>query len=218
MTQIIACEMLKDELELAMEVTGISYPVIWMEKGLHEFPQKLRNALQQQLDGLPQDCGTVLLAMALCGGALDGLTSARATLIAPRFDDCIRMLLSHEPGSWNTAEASSFYFTGQWLSSDGYILREHAAYYQRYGEKKAKKIIRMMLANYKGYRMVDTGAYDLSLYEEQAKADAQQLELAYDVVPGTIRVLEKLLRQDVDDEFCVAGPGEKLTQRMFLHL
>ena len=86
------------------------------------------------------------------------------------------------------------------------------------GDKKAKKIIRMMLANYKGYRMVDTGAYDLSLYEEQAKADAQQLELAYDVVPGTIRVLEKLLRQDVDDEFCVAGPGEKLTQRMFLNI
>jgi len=217
MTHIIACEMLRDELELAMETTGVSFPVIWMEKGLHEFPQKLRGALQQTIDSLT-DCDTILLAMALCGGALDGLSSARATLIAPRFDDCIRMLLSTEPGLYNAAEASSFYFTGQWLSSDGYLLREHAEYYRRYGEKKAKKIIRMMLANYKGYRMIDTGAYDLSVYEAQAKADAAQLELAYGVAPGSVRVLEKLLRRELDDEFCVVGPGEKLTQRMFLHL
>ena len=55
MTHIIACEMLRDELELAMETTGISYPTIWMEKGLHDDPQKLRNSLQAQLDALPEN-------------------------------------------------------------------------------------------------------------------------------------------------------------------
>ena len=32
------------------------------------------------------------------------------------------------------------------------------------------------------------------------------------------RILEKLLRQEFDEEFLVVGPGEALTQRMFLDL
>jgi hypothetical protein len=218
MIHIIACEMLRDELELAMETTGCSYPVIWMEKGLHQFPQKLRDALQAQLDALPEDCGTVLLAMALCGGALDGVSCAHATLAVPRFDDCIRMILSTEPGVRNAADARSLYYTRQWLDSAGHLTRQQEEYIQRYGEKKGRKIMKLMLANYKSYRMVETGAYDLAEWEDRARADAAALELEYGTQPGTVRVLEKLLRQEFDEEFLVVGPGETLTQRMFLDL
>ena len=216
MTYLIACEMLRDELELAMETTGISYPTIWMEKGLHDTPQKLRDALQAQLDALPADCDLVLFAMAYCGGAMDGLMSKTARLAAPRFDDCIRLLLSLEPGLHNGADARSLYFTRQWLTSDRYFFRDYESYIVRYGEKKAKKIIKLMLAHYEGYRMVDSGAYDVAAYEAEASEHAALLGLNYSVQPGSIRVLEKLLRQELDEEFCQAAPGEALTQRQFL--
>ena len=217
MTHLIACEMLRDEVELAMERTGIEYPTIWLDKGLHKTPADLRASLMDKLNQLEQ-YDTVLLAMALCGGALDGVFSPHARLAVPRFDDCIRMVLSMEPGMRNAADARSLYYTRQWLDSDGHITMERMEYIQRYGEKKARKIMRLMLANYKTYRMVDTGAYDLSQWEERAKADAADLELEYGTQPGTVRVLEKLLRQEFDDEFLVVAPGEKLTQRMFLDL
>ena len=217
MTYLIACEMLWDELHLAMERTGIEYPTIWLDKGLHDTPEKLRNALQDKMSQL-EEYNTILLAMALCGGALDGVSCAHATLAVPRFDDCIRMILSTEPGVRNAADARSLYYTRQWLDSAGHLTRQQEEYIQRYGEKKGRKIMKLMLANYKSYRMVETGAYDLAEWEDRARADAAALGLEYTTQPGTVRVLEKLLRQEFDEEFLVVGPGEALTQRMFLDL
>ena len=217
MTHLIACEMLRDELELAMARTGIEYPTIWLDKGLHDTPEKLRASLQDKINQLEQ-YDTILLAMALCGGALDGISCSHARLAVPRFDDCIRILLSLEPGMRNAANARSLYYTRQWLDSAGHLTRQQEQYVEKYGEKKAKKIMRLMLANYKSYRMVETGAYDLAEWEDRAKADAAALELEYGTQKGTVRVLEKLLRQQLDDEFLVVAPGEKLTQRMFLNI
>ena len=217
MTHLIACEMLRDEVELAMARTGIEYPTIWLDKGLHDTPEKLRASLTDKLSQL-EKYDTILLAMALCGGALDGVSCAHARLAVPKFDDCIRIILSLEPGMRNAADPRSLYYTREWLDSTDHLTRQQEQYVAKYGEKKAKKIMRLLLANYKSYRMVETGAYDLAEWEAMARADAASLELEYGTQPGTVRVLEKLLRQEFDEEFLVVGPGEKLTQRMFLHL
>ena len=217
MTHLIACEMLRDEVELAMARTGIEYPTIWLDKGLHDTPEKLRASLQDKIDQLDK-YDTILLAMALCGGALDGVSCAHARLAVPKFDDCIRLILSLEPGMRNAADARSLYYTRQWLDSAGHLTRQQEQYLEKYGEKKTKKIMRLMLANYKSCRMVDTGAYDMAQWEDRARADADALGLEYGTQHGSVRVLEKLLRQEFDEEFLVVEPGETLTQRMFLDI
>lgn len=217
MTHLIACEMLRDEVELAMARTGIEYPTIWLDKGLHDTPEKLRASLQDKIDQLDK-YDTILLAMALCGGALDGISCGHARLAVPKFDDCIRIILSLEPGMRNAADARSLYYTRQWLDSAGHLTRQQEQYLEKYGEKKTKKIMRLMLANYKSCRMVDTGAYDMAQWEDRARADADALGLEYGTQHGSVRVLEKLLRQEFDEEFLVVEPGETLTQRMFLNI
>ena len=217
MTHLIACEMLRDEVELAMARTGIEYPTIWLDKGLHDTPEKLRASLQDKIDQLDR-YDTILLAMALCGGALDGISCGHARLAVPKFDDCIRIILSLEPGMRNAADARSLYYTRQWLDSAGHLTRQQEQYLEKYGEKKTKKIMRLMLANYKSCRMVDTGAYDMAQWEDRARADADALNLEYGTQQGSVRVLEKLLRQEFDEEFLVVEPGETLTQRMFLNI
>ena len=217
MTHLIACEMLRDEVELAMARTGIEYPTIWLDKGLHDTPEKLRASLQDKIDQLDK-YDTILLAMALCGGALDGISCGHARLAVPKFDDCIRLILSLELGLHNAADARSLYYTRQWLDSAGHLTRQQEQYLEKYGEKKTKKIMRLMLANYKSCRMVDTGAYDMAQWEDRARADAAALGLEYGTQHGSVRVLEKLLRQEFDEEFLVVEPGETLTQRMFLNI
>lgn len=216
-THLIACEMLRDEMELAMERTGIEYPTIWLDKGLHDTPDKLRASLQDKINQL-EKYDTILLAMALCGGALDGVCCSHATLAVPKFDDCIRIILSLEPGMRNAADARSLYYTRQWLDSTEHLTRQQEQYAEKYGPKKAKKIMKLLLANYKSYRMVETGAYDLSAWEDKARQDAASLELEYGTQKGSVRILEKLLRQEFDEEFLVVPPGQPLTQRMFLNL
>ncbi len=211
---LIACEMLKDELLLAMERTQVRPEILWIEKGLHSTPERLRAVLQETIDAASETYGTILMGMAYCGGALDGICSRAATLVIPRFDDCIRLLLSTQPGE-TAADCRSLYFTKQWMISDRYIVREFEDYLRTYGERRGKKIIQAMIRNYRELRLLDSGAYDVSQYEAALAADAAALGLKHGVQTGSIRVLEKLLLQQHDDEFLVLPPGEVLTQRQF---
>lgn len=215
-THMIACEMLRDELELAMEHTGIRPPVVWIEKGLHDAPQKLHEVLQNQILKVPEDCRQILLAMAYCGGAVEGLVSDTASLAIPRFDDCVRMFLSRVPGQWNGADLRTLYFTRQWIESDRYLLQDLDRYNRRYGEKRAKAMQRAMLSHYRSYCLIDTGAFDVTALESAARRDAARLELSFSTQPGSVRILEKLLRQSFDEEFYVTAPGQKLNWEQLL--
>ena len=211
---LIACEMLKDELLMAMERTQVLPETIWIEKGLHNTPEKLRAVLQETIDAASDTYDTILMGMAYCGGAVEGLCSRSATLVVPRFDDCIRMLLSTKPGTVE-ADCRSMYFTRQWMISDRYVVREFEEYLQTYGERRGKKIMQAMIGNYRELRLLDSGAYDTPPYEAQLAADAASLGLGYSVQTGSVRVLEKLLLQQHDEEFLILPPGEVLTQRQF---
>lgn len=214
---IIACEMLRDELLFVMEKLQCSTPVIWLEKGLHDTPERLNKELLHTIEELEaQGYTRLLLTFSYCGGALNGLSAQHAELVAPRFDDCIRMLLSLQEGERNAADPRSLYFTPQWLTSDRYILRDFEDYQRRYGEKKAAKVMKAMLANYRHYCMIDTGTYDLSPLRAQGEADAETLRLSYSEQNGSVRVLEKLLLHQFDSEFCVLPPGQSFRTEQFL--
>ena len=45
-TIIYACEMIRDEVVLALKNTGCNTPVIWVDNQLHTYPEKLRAYLQ----------------------------------------------------------------------------------------------------------------------------------------------------------------------------
>ena len=211
---LIACEMLRDELLLAMERTQTQPETVWIEKGLHNTPDRLRAVLQETVDSASETYGTILMGMAYCGGALDGICSRNSTLAVPRFDDCIRMLLSTKPGE-TEADCRCMYFTRQWMDSDRYIVREFEEYYRTYGERRGKRIVQAMIGNYRELRLLDSGAYEVPPYEARLAADAAALGLKHSVQTGSVRVLEKLLRQQFDDEIFVLPPGEVLTQRQF---
>ena len=211
---LIACEMLRDELLLVMERTQVRPEIIWIEKGLHNTPVQLRTVLQETIDAAADRYGTILLGMAYCGGALEGICSRGATLVIPRFDDCIRMLASTEPGG-NAVDCRSMYFTRQWMISDRYIVREFEEYLRTYGERRGKKIIQAMIRNYRELRLLDSGAFDVPQYEAQLAADAAALGLGHSVQTGSVRVLEKLLSRQHDEEFLILPPGKALTQRQF---
>lgn len=66
--------------------------MIFMEPGLHENPEKLKDALQKMINQL-SNVDFILLGYALCGNGLIGLTSKNATLVLPQYHDCIAMLL-----------------------------------------------------------------------------------------------------------------------------
>lgn len=47
-TVIIACQTIRDELNLAIFETRVSYPVILVESGLHNFPDSLHKEYKKK--------------------------------------------------------------------------------------------------------------------------------------------------------------------------
>jgi hypothetical protein len=124
---ILACEMIEDEVRLALEGLAPERrpPLIWVESGLHDRPERLRAALQTLIDLLDEGALTgssvelpsvrpgqgpavdrreevivppvdkVLLALGFCGKGLEGLVSRRLSLVFPRVDDCVSLFLNH---------------------------------------------------------------------------------------------------------------------------
>ncbi|MBR0026533.1 MAG: DUF1638 domain-containing protein [Clostridia bacterium] len=213
---IIACAMLEDEVNLAMRETGCTLPVIWLERGLHEFPEKLRAELLRQLE--QTDADTVLLAYGLCGNALVDVGSAKARLVIPRFDDCVRMLLSGETCPRYMGDCHALYFTGSWFRSDRFIGKEYKKCEARMGEKRTRKVYRKMFENYREVRLIDTGAYCLDDYQAEAEETAELFGLGCSREQGTIRILKKLFAREWDDEFLILPPGEKFRTEQFLDL
>lgn len=213
-TALIACSMLRDEIELALAQTKLDCKIVWIDRGLHEYPKRLHAGLQAKIDE-NQDVQVILLAFCLCGNAVLGLRSEKTALIIPWFDDCIHMLMAHKPEAKPQIDAASLYYTRGWLESERFILSDFEAYREKYGPKKAAFIMETMLANYRGLKLIDTGAYDMAGCRDRAVNTAQRLGLAFETAKGTNRILRDLLAGKHAGEFVLVAPGETVEGRHF---
>lgn len=193
-TMIICCKTIEHELLLAAAGTGVSYPVIWIESGLHNVPSKLNARLQQELDRLPTDIDRVLLGFGYCGNALIGLKTGAYETVLPRVDDCITLMLgSYRRRLQITKEEGTYFLTEGWLRGERNIWEEYLHTRKRYGEKRAQQIFAAMLAHYSRLGVVDTGACELQQLLPTTERIAAQLGLRHQVLPGSLSLLEALL-------------------------
>ncbi|MEL7602707.1 MAG: DUF1638 domain-containing protein [Bacillota bacterium] len=212
---VIACSMLEDEVREAMRQTGRELPVLWIDRGLHEYPERLREELRSRIDST-DDAEVIMLTFALCGNALAGIGSKHAKLVLPKFDDCIHILTSKEPGSRGEVDCRTLYYTGGWLKSEKFIGNEFESCLRRYGPKKTKFIYDAMLKNYRSVQLLDTQSYDMREYRGLAADTAARLGLTYSEGTGSLRILKKLFLGEWDDEFLIALPGEQFRMEQFI--
>lgn len=190
-TVLISCGTLEDEVRKVM--TEIAKPprLIFTAAALHDKPtDQMRAALQQELDVIDPEVRRVLFGYGLCGGAMRGLVTGNFTLIIPRVDDCIPLLLGSREKLAEVSRIPSFFLTAGWLKFSNRCYYDTLA---RMGERKTALVYEMMLANYKRFLFIDTEAYDLA----QARADmADRLKrhgLPADSVAGNLSWLKQLV-------------------------
>ena len=213
---IIACSMLKDELLYIIKKIQLDLEIDWIEKGLHEFPEKLNQELKSHIDQY-SDRKYILLAYGMCGLSVLNLYSSNATMIIPMFDDCVRMLMCKEKGEKIPTKPNHFYFTKAWIDSERFLFTDFNNYIEDYGEEDGMAIIEMMIGAYEAIDFIDNGTYNVMSVCDSMKEEASKYGLSCGCVEGTLRVLEKMLTGNWDDEFVVKQPGEMITLEDFDH-
>ena len=204
-TCIIACRTLEKELQRAMANTGCTYPILWLEAGGHNLPDKRRREIQSALDSCT-DYDTVLLAMSLCGNLAAGLESRNFRLVVPRCDDCITLLLGSRER--RREYPGTYFLTEGWLSGRDNLWTEYQRSVEKYGSDRTQKIFSGMFANYTRMAFVDTGCGDAA---QQVQSVANALNLQFTRLPGTLNWLEELLSPSCDDRrFLILPPHSTL--------
>ena len=208
-TLIMACRTVENELRLAMAQDGVNYPVIFQDAGLHLWPDRLRAAIQRDLDRI-ENVDVVLMGYGFCGKSLVGIKSDRFKIVVPRMHDCISLLL----GSALAREQCGndvYFVTKGWLDHEVSIVHEYNRSVARYGEQKATRLMKKMMSHHTRLTAIDTGAYNVEPVKLQVQTLVENMGWKFETVPGSLRIFHKLLKGPWDEEFVVLEPGQVIT-------
>jgi hypothetical protein len=228
---VIACKVLQDMLERLLP-EDLAHAVSFMDYGLHRVPSKMTWTLQDVIHGIAEP-SLVVLGYGLCGNGLKGIQSEVHTLLVPRTDDCIALLL----GSYQTYmrefrdEPGTYYLTKGWLESGSNPLQEYQEYVPKYGEKEAMWIMDQQYQHYERLMLVARDQADLEKYRPQAQEVARFCErwgMRYEERLGSDEYVRRLVEAAaslgnghappnwLNHDFVVVPPGGEIRQGMFM--
>jgi hypothetical protein len=206
--------------------------LITMDYGLHRVPNTMTPTLQEVIDSILEP-SLVVLGYGLCGNGLRGLQARRHTLLAPRTDDCIALLL----GSYRAylqefaSVPGTYYLSKGWLESGSHPLSEYQEYAARYGPEQAAWLMDQQYQHYERLMLVAHTPEEIEAYRPVAQEVARycrRWEMRYEERLGSDAYVRRLialaeqLAQDgadasgVDKDFLLIPPGGEIRQESFM--
>lgn len=223
---VIACRVFEDELVLHGGTASHIAEVRFLEIGLHDRPDGLREHLAQAVEAMDMrdDLGAIVLVYALCGCGTAGLKAGRLPLVIPRAHDCMTLFLgSKETYAARQAKApDTFYFTPGWMRagrSPGarrlQLLREELA--ERFDPDDVEFLLESERAQWRQHGRADF----LDLGTPTAERDAAEAATTAAELGWTLQrpkcdpaLLRDLLAGSWDEErFQIVPPGGVLRHR-----
>lgn len=210
---IIGCGIIKSDIEGIIRELPYEATVIWLDETLHNIPDNLRTVLQETIDGL-QDYDEIIITYALCGNALLGIKSEKASLIFIRGDDCIYADMCHRPDYFDLRRTSIFLSRG-WLSTDRNPKTEYEKSVEKYGERRTRMIYEALYHNYKHLvymKMED----ELDEKTKKTLDDfAEIMDVDILVLDGSVEMYRDLLELRPSEHIIKLPPGTEITQDLF---
>lgn len=221
---VIACRVLQSMLEQLLP-PDLADQVTFLDYGLHRVPAKLTWTLQDTIDSVEQP-SLVVLGYGLCGNGLNGIKAGRHTLLVPRTDDCIAILLGSRQAYMREfqSEPGTYYLTKGWLESGSNPLQEYEEYVPKYGEEDAMWIMDQQYQHYQRLALVAHNQEDMEKYRLQAQEVArfcQRWNMRYEEILGSDHLVRRLIAAAIapdqaDDDFVLIPPGGEIRQEAFM--
>ena len=221
---VIACQVFQSLVEDLIP-EGLAERLTFLDYGLHRVPEKLTWSLQDTIKTV-QEPSLIILGYGLCGNGLKGIQAGPHTLLVPRTDDCIAILLGSYKKYIQEFEATpgSYYLTKGWLESGSNPYQEYLEIKEKYGPEDAAWIMDQQYQHYERLVLVAHSTEDLEKYRPQAQEVAeycQQWGMRYEEILGSDIYVRRLIEiatqlDKTDSEFLVIPPGGEIKQEMFM--
>ena len=221
---VIACQIMQSMFE-GLLPDELAQDVTYMDYGLHRHPQSMTWTLQDAIDSV-QTPSLIVLGYGLCGNGLNGIKAGSHTLLIPRTDDCIAILLGSRRAYLREFEATpgTYYLSKGWLESGSHPLKEYHEYREKYGEEDAAWVMDQQYQHYERLVLVAHKAQDLEAYRPQALEVARYCEqwgMRYEEILGSDAFVRRLVEvatslDRAGDDFVVIPPGGEVRQEQFI--
>ncbi len=221
---VIACKVM-ESMFVGQLSEQLAQNITYMDYGLHRLPQRMTWTLQDAIDSV-QTPSLIVLGYGLCGNGLNGIKAGPHTLLVPRADDCIAMLLGSRAAYMQQFEANpgTYYLSKGWLESGSHPLKEYLEYRETYGEEDAAWIMDQQYQHYERLVFVAHSQEDLEAYRPQALEVARYCErwgMRYEEILGSDAFVRRLLEaaENLDsagDDFVIVHPGGEVRQEHFI--
>lgn len=231
--KLIACKALFRECSSLAAQSQNFIDATYLRQGLHDTPKLLQEALQKEIDAIgkgsdlhtakPQpgrDFDAILLGYGLCGSAVAGLCSQKYTLVIPRCDDCISLLLGSYTRYRHYFEAhpGTYWYSASWIENaytpseqnDAALYNDYCA---RFGEDNARYLMQEEhpAKNYDRCAYVYWKELKAPSYIDYAKNAAKYMGWRFDAIRGRKAFLQDLMEGRWDDErFLTVPPGKAI--------
>ncbi|MBW2409141.1 MAG: DUF1638 domain-containing protein, partial [Deltaproteobacteria bacterium] len=199
----------------------------FLEGGLHDRPNLLREKLQQAIDVISADgrCERIIVGYGVCGRGTIGVRSRGVPLSIPKVHDCIALFLGGDAAYKREFKRfpGTYYISAGWYEekTEPHSQRQRTAYYgdeklnydelvEKYGKAAADETFQFLNTwqkNYQRAAFIETGARKSSKYEKYASQMAEQYGWAFEKIIGNQSLTEKLLTAaETTDEVLVVPP------------
>lgn len=204
--KIITCHALAP---VVAELLGSDEPITELDIALHLQPERLRRVLMESVAGLEREGETILLGYGLCGRALEGVCSQKSTLVLPKVDDCVGMLLGSRQRHRQVLNEhpGSYFLDPRWLDTELNIFDQITKGLDHIPQERRKQLLKVALKHYDRLVLL-AGEEPTEEAEARCRRLAQEHDMDFSRLTRELGLLDKLLHGPWDGpEFIVAPPG-----------
>ncbi len=192
---IVACSIMKRELNKILQTLPQITDVIYLEVALHCYPQKMKEAIKEQILSIKDKVDVIFLGYGYCQ-SLKGIEDEfNIPIVMPQMDDCIQILMTPQKyASEIRKEVGTWFMTPGWADAGAeMVIKElRADRVIKYG-KNPLEIARRLFVHYKRGLYVDTGVGENGHFISRATEFCEIFNLRLEMTEGTSAILEQHL-------------------------
>lgn len=215
---ILSCGNLVPYVVAALKKYQLTMPIVSLDMNLHVEPKKMRQAaIDAFANRIPQNCDTILVAQGYCGGVWENVKAPKK-MVFPRVDDCVSIALATDDKYIPNRKKMRHFYDFNILSGLFSPQKLYRSMVKQYGESRTKDLFELWFKDYHALDVVDTGLEDLNTPEmtEKIEKSARLIGAKAHRVPGSNRILEKLVTGRWDEQFVVKQPYETISMADFI--
>lgn len=192
---VVACRIMKRELDKVLSRCEDIAEVIYLEEGKHVYPEKLRESVVEQINELKDRVDVIFLGYGDCQ-SLKGIENEfDIPIVHPRADDCIGILLTPEGYAEELVkEAGTWFMTPGWAELGKEMIYKGMQIERLDIDRDtADELARELFANYSRGLYIDTGVGNSEYFLEKAKEACELFNIRLETTVAKSTILEDSL-------------------------